>query len=59
MQGCFLGEVPTLAQIIGGSVIMAGVVLKQIGVTQQAVANRQADAKVQQTMDLEVGFKGI
>lgn len=54
-----LGEAPTLAQIMGGTVIMAGVIINQMGVAQQAIANRRSDASVQQAMDLEVGFKGI
>lgn len=49
-----LGEVPNLAQYIGGSIIMCGIVLNQIGVTRQ---NRQTSSV--QEMENSVGFKGV
>ncbi|GAB4370072.1 MAG: DMT family transporter [Elainellaceae cyanobacterium] len=53
-----LGEVPTVAQYIGGSVILCGIALNQVGVHRL-----NATVPVQQPMDKEmnaaVGFKGI
>ncbi len=55
-----LGEVPTLAQYIGGSVIILGIVLNQIGVMRQSArpfaASRRTPAK---EMDSNVGYKGV
>jgi drug/metabolite transporter (DMT)-like permease len=55
-----LGEVPTLAQYIGGSVIILGIVLNHIGVTRQSArpfaASRRTPAK---EMDSNVGYKGV
>ena len=53
-----LGEVPTVAQYVGGSVILCGIVLNQIGVNRPNVT-----VPVQQPTDKEmneaIGFKGI
>ncbi|MEO0935489.1 MAG: DMT family transporter [Cyanobacteria bacterium J06641_2] len=53
-----LGEVPTLAQYIGGSIVIIGIFISQIGIRKQnkRLANREQSAK---QMDNEVGFKGI
>ncbi|MFE1746214.1 DMT family transporter [Coleofasciculus sp. H7-2] len=56
-----LGEVPTLAQCIGGSVILGGILLSQIGVRrkshrQEEMAHTSSNSK---EMDMRVGFKGI
>lgn len=55
-----LGEAPTTAQYIGGSIIMCGIVLNQIGVLRQ---NNETPAKVNENAvkeaDSAVGFKGI
>jgi drug/metabolite transporter (DMT)-like permease len=55
-----LGEAPTMAQYIGGSVIICGIVLNQVGVfrtpAQRPVAPPVSSAK---EMDMEVGYKGI
>lgn len=55
-----LGEAPTMAQYIGGFVIICGIVLNQIGVlkksTEIPVPPQENSAK---EMDMEVGFKGI
>ena len=53
-----LGEVPHMAQYIGGSVIMGGIVLNQIGVSRQSsrINKIQKSAK---EMDNSVGFKGV
>ena len=50
-----LGEIPTMAHYIGGSVIIVGIILNQIGAARQ---NRQSKMKARQ-MDEKVGFKGI
>lgn len=57
-----LGEVPTLAQYIGGSVIVIGVFLSQIGIRQKAsirAATRNASIQKQQEIESNMGFKGI
>ncbi|MEM9506118.1 MAG: DMT family transporter [Cyanobacteria bacterium P01_E01_bin.35] len=46
-----LGEVPTMAHYIGGSVVILGIILNQIG------AARQDDST--KGMDEQMGFKGI
>ncbi|MEM8675250.1 MAG: DMT family transporter [Cyanobacteria bacterium P01_G01_bin.67] len=46
-----LGEVPTMAHYIGGSVVILGIILNQIG------AARQDDSR--KGMDEQMGFKGI
>jgi len=53
-----LGEVPTLAQYIGGSVVILGIFISQIGIRKEnkRLANRD---KLTKQMDNEVGFKGI
>jgi drug/metabolite transporter (DMT)-like permease len=53
-----LGELPTLAQYIGGGVILVGIALNQIGVLRLNIT-----APTQQPTDKEmneaIGFKGI
>ncbi|MGK7935671.1 MAG: DMT family transporter [Xenococcaceae cyanobacterium] len=52
-----LDEAPTIAQYIGGSVIIMGIILNQIGVSKQ---ERETNtAMKQRNQDMEVGFKGI
>ncbi|MEO1671932.1 MAG: DMT family transporter [Cyanobacteria bacterium J06631_2] len=46
-----LGEVPTLAQYLGGSVIVAGIIFSQVGAEKQSRSKKE--------MDEQVGFKGI
>ncbi len=48
-----LGEVPSSAQYIGGSVILVGIFLSQVGVW------RQSSKQEKQTMENKIGFKGI
>lgn len=46
-----LGELPTMAHYIGGSVIILGIILNQIGTTVQNNSIKE--------MDAQVGFKGV
>jgi len=48
-----LGELPTMAHYIGGSVIILGIILNQMGAVRQ---NRAID---EQEMEHKVGFKGV
>ena len=50
-----LGEIPTMAHYIGGSVIILGIVLNQIGAARQNNQNKITERE----MDEKVGFKGI
>jgi drug/metabolite transporter (DMT)-like permease len=55
-----LGEAPTMAQYIGGSLIIVGILLNQIGAVRlaaQTVPVPVSDSAKE--MDLEVGFKGV
>ena len=55
-----LGEAPTMAQYIGGSVIILGIILNQIGVFKQEIDIETVNTAVtQKNQDMEVGFKGI
>ena len=51
-----LGEVPTMAQYIGGGVIIIGIIFSQIGTARQ---KDSAKGKAVRQMDEQVGFKGI
>lgn len=55
-----LSEAPTIAQYIGGSVIIFGIVLNQIGIIREN-AERSAPSRLipAKEMDVNVGFKGI
>ncbi len=53
-----LGEVPTLAQYIGGSVILVGIFLSQVGIWRQPSA-RVSSTQEEATIEGKVGFKGI
>jgi drug/metabolite transporter (DMT)-like permease len=58
-----LGEIPTHAQYIGGSIILLGLVLSQVGIHHQA-RRRSAMTKVtsvqtEQEIAAQMGFKGI
>ena len=50
-----LGEVPTMAHYIGGSVIIIGILLNQMGVARLNQATKSNATKMME----EVGFKGI
>ncbi|MDJ0574520.1 MAG: DMT family transporter [Xenococcaceae cyanobacterium MO_234.B1] len=55
-----LGEVPNTAQYIGGSVIIVGIILNQIGVSSQALkGNGLNKIALEKQVDQEIGFKGI
>jgi drug/metabolite transporter (DMT)-like permease len=58
-----LGEVPTRAQYIGGSVILVGLVLSQIGLqanpNQTAKYPKAKAVSMEQVMAARIGFKGI
>ena len=50
-----LGEVPTLAHYIGGSVIIIGIIFNQLGALRQS----DRDKSMERDMEESVGFKGI
>lgn len=55
-----LREAPTLAQYIGGAVILCGIVLNQIGNSRQSAETINVlQSRTEKEMDTEVGFKGI
>jgi drug/metabolite transporter (DMT)-like permease len=56
-----LGEAPTFAQYIGGAVILAGIVLNQIGNFRQSVSRKAVSQEMPAEKDLSeaVGFKGV
>lgn len=54
-----LSETPTMAQYIGGSIILIGIVLNQIGVFRKQESAPQPSVSPAKEMDMEVGFKGI
>lgn len=53
-----LGEVPSVAQYIGGGIVILGIIISQLGIRKEnkRLANREELTK---SMDNEVGFKGI
>lgn len=51
-----LGDAPTLAQYIGGAVIVAGIICNQIEVQTRSLPPVVSPAK---ELDIEVGFKGM
>ncbi|MFB2771589.1 DMT family transporter [Pelatocladus sp. BLCC-F211] len=59
-----LWEVPTLAQYIGGTVILIGVIVSQVGIQRQKSSDNVANSKITSTTKLreiesKVGFKGM
>jgi hypothetical protein len=54
-----LSEAPTSAQYIGGSVILIGIILNQIGIFRQRSTTPIPTVSPAKEMDMEVGFKGI
>lgn len=54
-----LGEAPNLAQYIGGTIIIVGIALNQIGVSKFSLQTTTAPQITEKEMEMEVGFKGI
>ena len=58
-----LGEVPTHAQYLGGSTILLGVLLSQVGIQRQAarsIGMTEVNATpMEQVIEAKMGFKGI
>jgi drug/metabolite transporter (DMT)-like permease len=58
-----LGEAPTQAQYIGGSVILLGIFLGQVGIQRRSLAQGPIggtiSTPVQQAVETQMGFKGI
>jgi drug/metabolite transporter (DMT)-like permease len=55
-----LGEVPTNAQYVGGSVILLGLFLSQVGIRYQATRNNMVNLiDLKQAVETGMGFKGI
>jgi drug/metabolite transporter (DMT)-like permease len=60
MAYLILGEVPTQAQYIGGSLLLLGFILSFIGNFRQAkVHQNQSKPNLSKAMEIVVGFKGI
>ncbi|MGF1478390.1 MAG: DMT family transporter [Cyanophyceae cyanobacterium] len=53
-----LGETPTAAQYIGGSVILIGIMLNQLGISRRQ-ASEVARTAAADDMETAVGFKGV
>jgi drug/metabolite transporter (DMT)-like permease len=58
-----LGEVPNNAQYIGGSVILLGIVLSQIGIRRKrfssGLLNCTSSLPMEQVVETHIRFKGI
>lgn len=57
-----LNETPTQAQYVGGSLILVGILISQIGVLYQnrhRMNNNEINSPQAQTVETEMGFKGI
>jgi drug/metabolite transporter (DMT)-like permease len=57
-----LGEAPTLPQYIGGSVILLGIFLSQLGIwrkTSSTASGKVNSTEAQQQLETDMGFKGI
>ncbi|MEB3180149.1 MAG: DMT family transporter [Nostocaceae cyanobacterium] len=58
-----LGEAPNFAQYIGGSLIVVGVLMSQIGIRRQAafrsLSNQKNSTPAEQKIETGMGFKGI
>ncbi|AOX01136.1 hypothetical protein BJP34_18320 [Moorena producens PAL-8-15-08-1] len=53
-----LSEVPTIAQYIGGAVIICGIVLNQIGISRKLPKTDTLIVRAS-TKEMQVGFKGV
>jgi drug/metabolite transporter (DMT)-like permease len=54
-----LGEVPNTAQYIGGSLILVGIILGQIGISRMSTKSTGRMMPSAIAIDMEVGFKGV
>jgi drug/metabolite transporter (DMT)-like permease len=54
-----LSEAPNMAQYVGGSLILLGIVLGQIGISRMGDRAVARIMPVAIAMDMEVGFKGV
>jgi drug/metabolite transporter (DMT)-like permease len=58
-----LGEAPTQAQCIGGSVVLLGILLSQFGIRHRSLTQGRISGTVsipvQQAVETQMGFKGI
>lgn len=58
-----LGEAPTQAQYIGGSVILFGILMSQIGIQRKGFAkgliSDTSSTAMEQAVETQIGFKGI
>ena len=54
-----LSELPTQAQYIGGSIILAGVALSQIGVQRKMSQSSVSKNNIEQQIEDGIGFKGM
>jgi hypothetical protein len=60
MAYLILGEIPTLAQYLGGSLLLIGVILSFIGNSYQSKINRELNkSSAIEKMDTPIGFRGI
>jgi drug/metabolite transporter (DMT)-like permease len=54
-----LGEAPNTAQYVGGSLILIGIILGQIGISRMSTRAASTMMPTAIAMDMEVGFKGV
>ncbi len=54
-----LGEAPTLAQYIGGCIVLCGIALGQIGVWRKYIREKADRERHPRKMEAGIGFKGI
>lgn len=60
MAYLILGEVPTMAQYVGGVIILVGILLSLIGSLHETKSrNRLGNIVSMQQMEMAIGFKGI
>lgn len=60
MAYLILGEVPTLAQYLGGSLLLVGVIFSFIGNLHQAKINRGlVNLNSREAMEIPMGFRGV
>lgn len=53
-----LGEVPNMAQYLGASIILGGIVLNQIGIVRMN-AKKSTVSSISSAEDMKIGFKGF